>query len=144
MHAFSTQKLSISTTQLVIHGDLNPVAQTSYDIIFRQMQKKCCNWIYQKQIWYEKDVKILNKGVQDNIASNWIEIWCHKIVTKKLWKRNLNDLSKLEKIFYKSDIFCKLFHFQSRFPVPALFPLATLFWVVAISQFFHTFLLIPA
>ena len=39
MHAFSTQKLSISTTQLVIHGDLNPEAQTSYDIIFRQMQK---------------------------------------------------------------------------------------------------------
>jgi len=34
MHAFSTQKLSISTTQLVIHGDLNPEAQTSYDIIF--------------------------------------------------------------------------------------------------------------
>jgi len=43
-----------------------------------------------------------------------------------------------KKIFYKSDIFCKLFHFQSRFPVPALFPLATLFWVVAISQYFFT------
>jgi len=60
-------------------------------------------------------------------------------VTKKLWKRNWNDLSKLEKIFYKSDIFASFFTFNLDFPSLRFSPLLLYFGLLPFPNFLHFF-----
>jgi len=60
-------------------------------------------------------------------------------VTKKLWKRNLNDLSKLEKSFISLIFFASFFTFNLDFPSLRFSPLLLYFGLLPFPNFLHFF-----